>query len=79
MSFFAELKARYDEHGADALTGLPPEWWGELGLIGTMDDALAHIAALEEAGAHRIALWPSPDIDTARSQLDVMLELARRR
>ncbi len=78
MPFFDELKAAYDERGAEALAGLPRDWWGELGLIGTMDDAVAHIAALEEAGAHRIALWPSPDVDTARTQLDVVLELARR-
>ncbi|MGH3461042.1 MAG: LLM class flavin-dependent oxidoreductase [Kribbellaceae bacterium] len=78
LPFYDELAAVYAERGAEALAGLPPDWWGEIGLIGTMDDALAHIAALEEAGAHRIGLWPSPDVDTARADLDVVLELARR-
>lgn len=78
LPFFDEMADRYAQHGTDGLVSMPSEWWSELGLIGTMDDALAHLDALEAAGAHSIALFPAPDIDIARSQLDQILELARR-
>ena len=32
----------------------------EIGAVGTPDDALEYLARLEEAGAHAVALFPSP-------------------
>ena len=48
---------------------MPDAWWGELGAVGTPDDARGYLARLEEAGAHAVSLFPSPfepADDTAR-------------
>jgi 5,10-methylenetetrahydromethanopterin reductase len=37
--FFDEMAARFAANGTDGLTSMPPDWWMELGPIGTMDDA----------------------------------------
>lgn len=77
LPFRDELLALHRDRGADGLIDMPREWWNEFGPIGTMDDALAHIAALEAEGAGHIALFPPPDIAIARAQLVDVLELAR--
>jgi 5,10-methylenetetrahydromethanopterin reductase len=78
VPFFDELVALHDRSGVDGLVTMPPDWWAELGPIGTIDDAAGHIDALEAAGVTSIALFPAPDLDTARSQVDQVLHLARR-
>jgi 5,10-methylenetetrahydromethanopterin reductase len=78
LPFFAEMVDRHARDGVDGLVDMPPEWWSELGPIGTMDDALAHLDALEAAGARSIALFPAPDVGIARAQLGQVLELAAR-
>ncbi len=77
LPFYDELQAQFAATGVDGLVGLPPQWWSEIGPIGTMDDALAHLHALAEAGATSIALFPSPDVTVARQQLSQVLTLAR--
>lgn len=77
LPFREELLAWYRERGADALADMPAEWWSEFGAIGTMDDARAHLAALQAQGAGHIALFPPPDLTIARAQLADVLELAR--
>ena len=77
LPFYADLADRYAAGGADALVTMPPEWWTEISAIGTIDDALAHIAALEEAGVHSVGLYPSTDPAVARRQIDDIATLAR--
>jgi len=78
LPFADDLLARYAERGVDGLADMPHEWWNEFGPIGTMDDALAHVAALEAEGASHIALFPPPDLATAREQLADVVALAGR-
>jgi 5,10-methylenetetrahydromethanopterin reductase len=70
LPFHAELVARYAARGVEGLATMPSEWWAEIGPIGTLDDAIAHVAALSEAGATSVALFPAPEVEVARAQLD---------
>jgi 5,10-methylenetetrahydromethanopterin reductase len=78
LPFFDELAKLFAERGVDGLARIPADWWGEIGLIGTMDDALAHIEALEQAGVNHIGLWPAPDAAIARTEIDTVTTLAKR-
>ncbi|MFO7280468.1 MAG: LLM class flavin-dependent oxidoreductase [Thermoanaerobacterales bacterium] len=78
LPFFDDLAARFAERGVDGLATMPAEWWTELGPIGTLDDAHAHVAALEEAGVASIGLFPAPEVDVALAQIDDVVALARR-
>jgi alkanesulfonate monooxygenase SsuD/methylene tetrahydromethanopterin reductase-like flavin-dependent oxidoreductase (luciferase family) len=78
LPFFDELAARYAERGVDGLATMPSEWWAELGPIGTLEDAAAHIAALESAGVHSIGLFPSLDPEVGMRQISDVLALAAR-
>jgi alkanesulfonate monooxygenase SsuD/methylene tetrahydromethanopterin reductase-like flavin-dependent oxidoreductase (luciferase family) len=78
VPFYDELQRYYADRGTDALVGIPSDWWAELGPIGTLEDAVAHIEALEAAGVSSVAIFPPPDLDVARSQLDDVLRLATR-
>ena len=64
--------------GLEGVRDMPADWWAEIGPIGTLDDAAAHLAALEAAGVHSVGLFPAPEVDVARSQVDDVLALARR-
>lgn len=77
MDCFDELTAYFSQRGVESLVDMPQEWWMEIGPIGTMDDAIAHLELLLAAGAHSIALFPAPELETARGQLDDVLVLAR--
>lgn len=76
MDCYEDLATRFAERGVDGLVDMPAAWWREIAPIGTMDDALAHIGDLVEAGAHSVALFPGPDLDVARSQLNDVVALA---
>jgi len=78
LPFADELFARYRELGVDGLVTMPPEWWTELAPIGTLDDAAAHIAALEAAGVNSIGLFPLRDATLAMRQVADVLTLAKR-
>ena len=78
LPFFADLKKLYDDSGVEGLVGMPTDWWTEIGAIGTLDDAAAHIEALEAAGVHHIGLFPDPEVEHGLPQLDHVLELAKR-
>jgi alkanesulfonate monooxygenase SsuD/methylene tetrahydromethanopterin reductase-like flavin-dependent oxidoreductase (luciferase family) len=79
LPFFDDLAARYAEHGVDGLATMPADWWAELGPIGTLDDAAAHIAALESAGVQSIGLFPAGDVEVGMGQINDVLALAGRR
>jgi alkanesulfonate monooxygenase SsuD/methylene tetrahydromethanopterin reductase-like flavin-dependent oxidoreductase (luciferase family) len=72
LPFFDDLAARVQAGGREAVLAMPDDWWLQLGAIGTPDDAAAHVQALADAGADRVALFLPPD----RSLWDAQLELA---
>ncbi len=78
LPFFDDLAARHDQQGLHGLATMPSDWWMEIGPIGTLDDAVAHIEALEAAGAHSIGMSPAPVVEIAMAQLDDVLRLAAR-
>ncbi len=78
LPFFDDLAARYAEKGVDGLVTMPPDWWTELAPVGTMDDAVAHLNALEEAGVRSVGMYPAADVDIARAQVADVLTLANR-
>lgn len=71
-----ELKARFADGGEAALATMPREWWLELGAIGTLDDALEHLHGLGAAGAHDVAMFPAPEWEVGRAQVDDVIALA---
>ncbi|GAB2629867.1 LLM class flavin-dependent oxidoreductase [Kribbella swartbergensis] len=78
LPFYDDMKKLYDESGADSLVGMPADWWTEIGAVGTLDDAVAHIEALEAAGVHHIGLFPDPEVEHGLPQLEHVLALANR-
>lgn len=77
IPFYDDLVARYSARGVDGLATMPADWWNEIGAIGTLDDARAHIDALAAAGVNSIALFPASDVATARAQLSDVAALLR--
>jgi alkanesulfonate monooxygenase SsuD/methylene tetrahydromethanopterin reductase-like flavin-dependent oxidoreductase (luciferase family) len=77
IPFYDDLVARYATRGVDGLVTMPPDWWHEIGAIGTVDDARAHIDALAAAGVSDIGLFPASDVATARAQLNDVAGLLR--
>ena len=75
LPFFDEMLARVDRDGADALVDMPADHWREIGAVGTMDDARAHVAALEAAGVAGINVFPGPELAIAREQVPVVASL----
>jgi alkanesulfonate monooxygenase SsuD/methylene tetrahydromethanopterin reductase-like flavin-dependent oxidoreductase (luciferase family) len=78
LPFFDDLMARFADRGVEGLVTMPVDWWAELAPIGTLDDAMAHVDALERAGVNSIGLFPAPVLDVARRQIDDVLAIARR-
>jgi 5,10-methylenetetrahydromethanopterin reductase len=75
--FYDEMAASYKASGTEGLVSMPAEWWTQLGPIGTMDDAIAHVHAVGEAGAQSVAMFPGPSLDVGRQQLGVVAEIKR--
>lgn len=78
LPFFDEMAARVADGGAGALVDMPADHWTEIGAIGTMDDALAHVAALEVAGVGSINVFPGDELEIAWEQLPQVAVLATR-
>lgn len=78
LPFFDDMAARYAGKGLDGLATMPPEWWTELAPIGTLDDAAAHLQALEDAGVQSIGMYPLPEVGVARDQIADVVRLAQR-
>lgn len=78
LPFFDELYDRVERDGAEALLDMPADHWIELGAIGTMDDALAHVASLEEAGVASVNVYPGDSLDAARRCLHLATGLVAR-
>jgi len=78
LPFFDEVVERIERDGHDALVDMPADHWLELGAVGTMDDALAHVAALEAAGVGSINVFPGTDLDAAITQIAEVAALGTR-
>ena len=78
LPFFDDLVTRFGRHGVTGLATMPSDWWKEIGPIGTLDDAVAHMKALEAAGVHSIGMFPAPEVDIATAQLDDVFRLGTR-
>jgi alkanesulfonate monooxygenase SsuD/methylene tetrahydromethanopterin reductase-like flavin-dependent oxidoreductase (luciferase family) len=78
LPFFDEIAARVADRGPDALVEMPADYWSEIGAVGTMDDALSHVAALESAGVGSINIFPGDELDIAWEQLPGVAALAHR-
>ena len=72
LPFFDELARRVADGGPQALLAMPDDWWLRLGAIGTPDDVAAHVEALAEAGADRVALFLSPDRQRWTAQVGLL-------
>jgi 5,10-methylenetetrahydromethanopterin reductase len=73
--YFADIVDVHASGGLEGLSTMPVDWWTEIGPIGTLDDAREHIDALGAAGATSVALFPAPEVDVARSQVDDLAAL----
>ena len=78
LPFYDELAQRVASGGSDALVEMPADYWTEIGAIGTVDDALAHVAALEAAGVGSINIFPGPELELAWAQMPQVAALAAR-
>ena len=78
LPFFDEMLQRVTDGGPEALIEMPADYWAEIGAVGTMDDALAHVAALEAAGVAGINVFPGPSLEIAAEQLPDVAALAAR-
>jgi alkanesulfonate monooxygenase SsuD/methylene tetrahydromethanopterin reductase-like flavin-dependent oxidoreductase (luciferase family) len=78
LPFYDELAERVGTDGPDSLLEMPVDYWTEIGAIGTIDDALAHIAALEAAGVGSVNVFPGPELESAWAQLPHVAALAAR-
>ena len=79
LPFVDELRERYARDGLEGVVGMPRDWWLQIGAIGTRDDALEHVALLEEEGVSGVAFFPTPQLDVARRQVDDVIALAAAR
>lgn len=74
LPFFDEWYERVDHGGSAALVDMPADHWREIGAIGTLDDAVAHVAALEAVGVASVNVFPGPSLDIAWEQMRVLAE-----
>ncbi len=72
---FDEMRERFAARGVDGIVDMPAEWWIDVGAIGDMDAVMAHVGALADAGAGDVALFPGPDVDIAREDLDTVIAI----
>jgi alkanesulfonate monooxygenase SsuD/methylene tetrahydromethanopterin reductase-like flavin-dependent oxidoreductase (luciferase family) len=78
LPFFDEMARRVEQGGHEALIEMPADYWAEIGAIGTIDDAFAHVAALEQAGVGSINIFPGPELEPAWEQIAGVAALAIR-
>jgi 5,10-methylenetetrahydromethanopterin reductase len=76
LPYFDEMAALVANDGPSGLMKMPTDWWHQIGPIGTLDDAVAHVAALGDAGARSVALFPAPILDVARFQRNDVAAIA---
>ncbi len=75
LPFADDLFARVERDGAAALLDMPADHWREIGAIGTLDDARAHLESLAASGVTRANVFPGPSLDIARAQMATLTSL----
>ena len=60
LPFFDDLAALHRDRGVDGVRRMPDDWWAELGPIGTLDDAAAHLARAGGCGRAQHRPVPGP-------------------
>ena len=78
LPFFDEMAQRVADGGHEALLDMPADHWIEIGAIGTMDDAMAHVDSLERAGVSSVNIFPGPELEVAWEMLPQVATLAAR-
>ena len=78
LPFYDELAERVASGGPEALVEMPADYWVEIGAIGTLDDAHAHLAALDAVGVRSINIFPGPELELAWEQMPQVAALAAR-
>jgi len=78
LPFFDDLSALNAAKGVDGLASMPSDWWQSIGAIGTVDDALGYVQAMESEGVRSISMFPFPDVELARAQIDEVIAIAGR-
>jgi alkanesulfonate monooxygenase SsuD/methylene tetrahydromethanopterin reductase-like flavin-dependent oxidoreductase (luciferase family) len=78
LPFYDEIAGRVAADGPQALIEMPADYWTEIGAIGTIDDALAHVAGLEAAGVGSVNIFPGPELESAWEQMAQVAALAAR-
>lgn len=73
--YFDDMMERFGAQGDEAIADFPDDWWINIGAIGTMDDVMAHIEALADAGADDVSLFPGPTLELAREDLESVIEI----
>lgn len=77
LTFHHELRDLVERHGDDWADRAPMEWWTQIGAIGNLDDAMAYVAAMADAGVSGISFFPADDLDIAHGQLETAGVIAR--
>ncbi|MFC6705203.1 LLM class flavin-dependent oxidoreductase [Flexivirga alba] len=70
LSFHDDLRVLVERHGDDWADHAPDDWWTRIGAIGDLDDAMAYVGAMADAGAKSIAFFPADDLEIAHGQLE---------
>jgi 5,10-methylenetetrahydromethanopterin reductase len=78
LPFYDEIAARVATDGHGALVEMPADYWRQIGAIGTIEDALAHVESLEHAGVASINVFPGPGLDEAWQLMSDVAMLATR-
>jgi alkanesulfonate monooxygenase SsuD/methylene tetrahydromethanopterin reductase-like flavin-dependent oxidoreductase (luciferase family) len=78
LPFYDEIAGRVATDGHTALVEMPADYWREIGAIGTIEDALAHVESLEHAGVASINVFPGPELDEAWQLMRHVTTLATR-
>lgn len=77
LPFHDDLRALVERHGDDWADHAPGDWWTRIGAIGNLDDALAYVDAMTDAGARSISFFPADDLGIAHEQLETAGVIAR--
>jgi 5,10-methylenetetrahydromethanopterin reductase len=78
LPFYDEIAARVATDGHGALVEMPADYWRQIGAIGTIEVALAHVESLEHAGVASINVFPGPGLDEAWQLMSDVAMLATR-
>lgn len=77
LSFYDELRELTTRHPDDWADRAPDQWWTRIGAIGDVDDAMAYVGAMADAGIDSISFFPADELQIAHGQLETAGVIAR--